>query len=198
MNLLLYYKPQSSSRPSRVLLPDRSFRLNTTTAMCSLCILYSYTHASNVNHEASYRSPCNFDHIFNANEWHKQAIHTVFVQFSFGTKHYLTRIFLQNFQWNSYIYIRVYMYRPLLWSSDQSSWLEIQRSGFDSCPYKIFWEVVGPERGPFSLVSTIEELLGRKSSGSCLETGDYCRREPSCWPRDIPLSTKVGTNLADK
>jgi hypothetical protein len=29
---------------------------------------------------------------------------------------------------------------------------------------------VGLERGPLSLVSTIEELLGRKSSGSDLET----------------------------
>jgi hypothetical protein len=31
--------------------------------------------------------------------------------------------------------------------------------------YYIFWEVVGLERGPLSLVGTIEELLGRKSSG---------------------------------
>jgi hypothetical protein len=34
---------------------------------------------------------------------------------------------------------------------------------------QIFWEVVGLERGPLSLVSTIEELLGRKSSASGLE-----------------------------
>jgi hypothetical protein len=58
---------------------------------------------------------------------------------------------------------------PPLWSSGQSSWLQIQRSGFDSRPYEIFWEVVGLERGPLSLVSTVEELLGRKSSGSDLE-----------------------------
>jgi hypothetical protein len=32
---------------------------------------------------------------------------------------------------------------------------------------------VGLERGPLSLVSTIEELLGRKSSGSGLENRDY-------------------------
>jgi hypothetical protein len=42
--------------------------------------------------------------------------------------------------------------------------LQIQRSGFDSQHYQIFWEVVGLKRGPFSLVSAIEELLGRKSS----------------------------------
>jgi hypothetical protein len=42
-------------------------------------------------------------------------------------------------------------------------------SGFDSGRYQIFWEVVGLERGPLSLVSTIEELLGRKISGSGIE-----------------------------
>jgi hypothetical protein len=35
---------------------------------------------------------------------------------------------------------------------------------------------VGPERGPLSLVSTTEELLERKSSGSSLENRDYDRR----------------------
>jgi hypothetical protein len=60
-------------------------------------------------------------------------------------------------------------FRPPLWSSGQSSWLQIQRSGFDSRRYQIFWEVVGLERGPLNLVSTIEELLVRKSSGFGLE-----------------------------
>jgi hypothetical protein len=32
-------------------------------------------------------------------------------------------------------------------------------------------------------VSTTEELLGRKSSGSCLEIREYGRRDPSRWPR---------------
>jgi hypothetical protein len=62
--------------------------------------------------------------------------------------------------------------------SGQSSWLQIQRSGFDSRHYQIFWEVVGLERGPLSLVSTTEELLGRKSSGSGLEN----RKDPSRRP----------------
>jgi hypothetical protein len=48
--------------------------------------------------------------------------------------------------------------RPPLWSSGQSSWLQIQRSGFDSRCYQVFCEVVGLERGPLSLVSTTEEL----------------------------------------
>jgi hypothetical protein len=57
-----------------------------------------------------------------------------------------------------------------LWSSGQSSWLQIQMSGFDSQCYYIFWEVVGQERRPLNLVRTNEELLGKKSSGSGLET----------------------------
>jgi hypothetical protein len=39
---------------------------------------------------------------------------------------------------------------------------------------------VGLERGPLSLVSTIEELLGKKSSGSDVENQYYGHRDPSC------------------
>jgi hypothetical protein len=38
---------------------------------------------------------------------------------------------------------------------------------------------MGLERGPLSLLSTIEELLGRKSSGFGLEIREYGRRDPS-------------------
>jgi hypothetical protein len=38
---------------------------------------------------------------------------------------------------------------------------------------------VGLERGPLILVSTTEELLERRSSGSGLENRDYGSREPS-------------------
>jgi hypothetical protein len=68
-------------------------------------------------------------------------------------------------------------------SFGQSSWLQIKRSGFDSQGYHIFWEVVCLERGPLSLVSTIEELLERKSSGSGLENREDSRGDPSRWPR---------------
>jgi hypothetical protein len=61
----------------------------------------------------------------------------------------------------------------------QSSWLQIQSSGFDSRRYQILCEVVGLERGPLSLVSTTEELLERKSNGSGLESREYGRRDPS-------------------
>jgi hypothetical protein len=41
-----------------------------------------------------------------------------------------------------------------MWSSGQGSWLQIQRSEFDSRHYQIFWEVLSLERGPLSVVST--------------------------------------------
>jgi hypothetical protein len=50
---------------------------------------------------------------------------------------------------------------------------------------------VGLEQDSFSLVSTIEELLERKSSCSGLGIREYDRRDPS-------ISPKVGTNFADK
>jgi hypothetical protein len=40
------------------------------------------------------------------------------------------------------------------------------------------------ERGPHSLVSTIEELLGRNNNDSGLENRDYGRGNPLRWPRD--------------
>jgi hypothetical protein len=50
--------------------------------------------------------------------------------------------------------------RPPLWSSGQSSWLQIRRPGFDSRHYQK--NVVYLKRGPPSLVSSTEELLDRK------------------------------------
>jgi hypothetical protein len=58
-------------------------------------------------------------------------------------------------------------------------WSNRHRSGLDYLYYQIFREVVGLERGPLSLASTIEGLLERKSSGSGPEIRDYDRRDPS-------------------
>jgi hypothetical protein len=79
---------------------------------------------------------------------------------------------------------------PPLWCSGQISWLQIQGSGLDSLRYQIFWEIVGLDRGPLSLVSTVEELLERKGSGSGLEIRKYGHRDPSRW--------LCGTIFADK
>jgi hypothetical protein len=69
-----------------------------------------------------------------------------------------------------------------LWSTGQSSWLDILGSGLDFRRYQIFWEVEGLERVPLSLVSTTEELLERKNSGSGLD--------PSRWPHGTFYSQK--------
>jgi hypothetical protein len=86
---------------------------------------------------------------------------------------------------------------PPLCPSGQSSWLQFQRSGFDSRRYQIFWEV-SLERGPLSLVSTIEELFERKSSGSSVWEREYGRKDPSRWARDALYAQILGTNFADK
>jgi hypothetical protein len=57
---------------------------------------------------------------------------------------------------------------------------------------------VGLERGPLSLVTTTEELLERKCSGSGLENRDHGRRGTVALSTWHPLYIKVGTNFADK
>jgi hypothetical protein len=79
---------------------------------------------------------------------------------------------------------------PPLWSSGQSSWLQIQRPGFDYGRLQI-WKAVGLKRGPLSLVSTTEELLERKSSSSDLENREYGGRDPSRWPRGTHYPQKL-------
>jgi hypothetical protein len=63
--------------------------------------------------------------------------------------------------------------------------------GFDFRRYKIFWDVVGLEWDPLSLVSTTEELLERKSSGSGLEDREYGSGDPLRLPRDILSPQKL-------
>jgi hypothetical protein len=71
------------------------------------------------------------------------------------------------------------------WDVTSCSPVEVHRLlRFYSRRYQIFWEVVGLERGPLSLVSTTEELLGRNSSGYSLECREYSRGDPLRWPND--------------
>jgi hypothetical protein len=47
------------------------------------------------------------------------------------------------------------------------------------------------EQGPLSLVSTTEELLDKKSSGSCLGNREYGQRDLSRWPRGTLYPQKL-------
>jgi hypothetical protein len=58
----------------------------------------------------------------------------------------------------------------LILNLDRHCGLLVRVPRFDSWHYQIFWEVVGLEQHPLSLMSTIEELLGKKCSGSSLES----------------------------
>jgi hypothetical protein len=71
--------------------------------------------------------------------------------------HHLFMFFSSIFFISSYLYVR-----PPLWSSGQSSWLQIQRSGFDSWRYQVFWDVVGLERGPVTLWVQLRSYLEEK------------------------------------
>jgi hypothetical protein len=63
--------------------------------------------------------------------------------------------------------------------------------GLDSWRYQIFWEVVGLERGPLSLVRIIKELLEWKSSGFGLENREYCHGDPLRWTRHTLYPQKL-------
>jgi hypothetical protein len=70
--------------------------------------------------------------------------------------------------------------------------------GFDFRHYKIFWEVLGLERGSLSLVSTIEELLGRKIAAQVYKTENTAvgiRHANHVAPS---IDGNVGTNFANK
>jgi hypothetical protein len=63
--------------------------------------------------------------------------------------------------------------------------------GFDSERYQFFWEVVGLERGPLSLVRIIKELLEWKSSSSSQKNRINDRGDPLRWPRDTLYPQKL-------
>jgi hypothetical protein len=88
---------------------------------------------------------------------------------------------------------------PLKYYLDRLCGLEVRVPGYrsrgpGSIP-QMFWASMGLERGPLSLVSTIEELLERKSCGSFLEIREYGRGDPSRWTRGTLYSQKLALTL---
>jgi hypothetical protein len=83
---------------------------------------------------------------------------------------------------------------PPLWSSGQNSWLQTDRSGFDSRRYHAFWN------GDHSnLWVQLRSYVKAKIGGSGLENRYYDRRGSSTlttW--HLSLSPKVGSNFVDK
>jgi hypothetical protein len=65
----------------------------------------------------------------------------------------------------------------------------------DSRRYQVFWELVGLERGPLSLVTIIEELLEWNSSSSGQEKRINDRGDPLRWPRDTLYPLKLALTL---
>jgi hypothetical protein len=76
----------------------------------------------------------------------------------------------------------------VLWSEFLATDLEV-RVRFPALPDFLRSSVSAT--GPLTLVSTTEELLGRKSGGSGLEIREYGRRDPLRWPRGILYLQKL-------
>jgi hypothetical protein len=73
-------------------------------------------------------------------------------------------------------YICIFVLRPPLWSQFLATDPEV-RDLFQALPD--FLSSSGSGTGTFSLMSTIEEVLERESSGSGLDNREYGRRDPS-------------------
>jgi hypothetical protein len=78
---------------------------------------------------------------------------------------------------------------PPLWSSSQSSWLQVRRPGFDSRHYQK--KSNGSGTGSTQPREYNWGATWQKSSGSCLENREYGRRYPSRWPRGTLYPQKL-------
>jgi hypothetical protein len=69
--------------------------------------------------------------------------------------------------------------------------------GFDTRRYQIFWEVVGLERGPLSLVRINEELLERTVAATVYKTEIKSRGDSLRWPHNLyPLKLALTSPIS--
>jgi hypothetical protein len=88
---------------------------------------------------------------------------------------------LIQYIWNHpYFYGCLLHQWPSLWSSGQSSWLQIRRPRFDSRHYQK--KSSGSGTGSTQTREYNWGATWYKSSGSCLENREYGHRDPSRWP----------------
>jgi hypothetical protein len=96
--------------------------------------------------------------------------------------------------WNTehfYIYIYIFIYiwlRLPLWSSGQSSWLQIRRPRFD---FRHYQKNSGPGTGSTQPREYNWGATWKKSCGSCLENREYGLRDPSRCPRGTIYPQKL-------
>jgi hypothetical protein len=86
------------------------------------------------------------------------------------------------------------MARPPLWTSGQSSWLQIQSPGFIPRRYHIFGKVVGLKRSPPSLVITIEEQLEKKIAAPIYKaeiTDAYADYSTPLYPEKLVVTSQI-------
>jgi hypothetical protein len=90
------------------------------------------------------------------------------------------------------IYFQQYscILRPPLWSRSQSSWLQVQRSWVRFTTLPDFLRS-GSGTGSAHLMSTVEKVLGRNSSGFGLESLKYSHRDLLRWPCDTLYPQKL-------
>jgi hypothetical protein len=121
----------------------------------------------------------------------------IYFKYQYNIRHFVN--FICQVQWSCISNRLCSFFGPPLWSSGQSSWLQIQRSRFDSGCYQIFWEVVGLGNGVHS-ASWVQSrsYLGEKVAAPVWKPEITVVEDPLLWATRHSLSVKADINFSDK